>query len=92
MPKEYIKLYCTAKDLEKKDGVFGKSGSLYSLRKKCNLICTDFNFRKTNGKKDPFVTIRTSNGKLVGKSEIVQQNLYPTWKPFLLDVTEAGGE
>ena len=42
------------------------------------------------GKSDPFIVIRDAAGVGFAFSEVISQDLNPTWKPVELDVVRAG--
>jgi hypothetical protein len=47
------------------------------------------------GKADPYLVVSVGSGpskKQIFKSEVVRNDLNPSWKPFTIDATEAGGE
>ena len=39
---------------------------------------------------DPYVEFK-ANGRIIGKSEVINNNLNPSWNPIEVDIAAAGG-
>eukprot|EP01125_Pyxidicula_operculata_P016134 TRINITY_DN5524_c0_g1_i1.p1 TRINITY_DN5524_c0_g1~~TRINITY_DN5524_c0_g1_i1.p1 ORF type:complete len:3569 (+),score=897.31 TRINITY_DN5524_c0_g1_i1:81-10787(+) len=56
------------------------------------LTCSGLKLAKMDsgpkGKSDPYFTVRKSTGELIYRSEIIKQNLNPSWNPFVISTQE----
>jgi hypothetical protein len=88
MEIENIKIWLSAKNLDKKKGFFAKSG-LDSYNAQLSSLCYPI---LTSFIQDPYLVIQNHEGTIIAKSEIVFSNIEPTWSPFHIDVQECGGK